>query len=253
MPGSADSQPRAAEASAYMAALAAWSNPVPLTPSSDGLSTAMIQIKIRSSEQLHRVHRPTMDPTPCLRLPLEILRNVTAYLNLHDQVRLSMTNRHFWFAIQPPTHNDFLAAETCDWAISKQFYTCGGCAQFRRLRDFADDMRKGTRARNGLDARTRLCLRCGVEEGWYPEGAKIAIYGKPAVLVRSCMKLTDHVNCIASFGSLGFFWTSLQRDTAPFYVDTHHFEHDDDWSSVRRSHVEIKYAQEEEHGLWFDL
>lgn len=190
--------------------------------------------------------------TPLLRLPVELLLNVTDYLDLQDQVRLSMGNRYLRLILRAPTHSDFLTAEASDFAISKQLYTCRGCVRFRDLLQFADDMRKGARARSGSDAQTRFCLECGVARGWYSEGAKIAIYGKPAVLGRLCSGFTDRCGSKASCGSRALAWTPLQKEARSQYGDDYRRERDDGWAYTSRSFTETRHAQEE-YGLWLDV
>lgn len=193
-----------------------------------------------------------MSSIPLLRLPVEMLRNVTDYLDIQDKARLAMTNRYLRFTLPAPTHSDFLRAEASEWAISKQLYTCRGCIRFRGLHQFADDMRKGARARSASDARSRFCLECGVEQGWYSEGAKIAIYGKPAVLGRLCSGFTDHCGSEVSCGSRALVWTPLQRPKRSRYADDCRGERDDEWAYMPKSYVGMRHA-EEEYGLWLDM
>lgn len=187
-----------------------------------------------------------MASTPLLRLPVEMLRNVTDYLEIQDQARLSMTNRYLRFTLPTPTHSDFVRAEANEWAVSKQLYTCKGCVCFRGLQKFADDMRKGARARSASDAQSRFCLECGVERGWYTEGTIIAIYGKAAVLGRICSDLTDRC------GSRALTWKPLQRPKCEHYGNDSRRERDDEWAYMSRSHVGTRHA-EEEYGLWLDI
>lgn len=184
-----------------------------------------------------------MASAPLLQLPVEMLRNVTDRLDLQERVRLSMTNRYLYFTLGVPTHSDLLAAEACDFATSKQLYACKGCVRFRYLSQFADDMRKGARTRSGPDAQSRFCLECGVERGWYSEGAMIAIYGKPAVLGRLCSSVTDHCGSKASCGSRTLVWTPLQVSQPSRY---------DGWTYMTQSRSETRHAQEE-YEMWLDV
>ncbi|KAF9736707.1 hypothetical protein PMIN06_002740 [Paraphaeosphaeria minitans] len=193
-----------------------------------------------------------MASTPLLRLPVEMLRNVTDYLEIQDQARLSMTNRYYRFTLPAPTHSEFLRAEASEWAVSKQLYTCKVCVRFRGLRKFADDMRKGTRARSASDSRSRFCLECGVENGWYSEGTIIAIYGKPAVLGWVCSDLTDRSGSKASCGSRELAWTPLQRPKREQYGNDSRLQRDDEWAYMARSDVGTRLA-EEEYELWFNI
>ncbi|KAF1971078.1 hypothetical protein BU23DRAFT_199972 [Bimuria novae-zelandiae CBS 107.79] len=193
-----------------------------------------------------------MASPPLLRLPVEMLRNITDHLHLHDQVRLAMTSRYLRLTLGVPTHSDFLAAEGGEFAISKQLYTCKGCVRFRELHEFADDMRKGARARSGSSAPTRFCLQCGVVRGWYSEGAKIAIYGKSAVLGPICSNLTDRCSSKTLCGSRTLMWRPLQKERPSRYADAYQRERDDGWAYMSRSFTETRHAQEE-FGLWLDV
>lgn len=86
------------------------------------------------------------------------------YLEIQEISNLACTNRYFKSIIQPPSHQDFLAAEAGAWATAKQLYACKGCHRFRRWKEFADDMRKGKRSRTQVDANVRFCLECGIKE-----------------------------------------------------------------------------------------
>ena len=190
-----------------------------------------------------------MPCTPLLRLPVEMLRSITDHLNLQDQVRLSMTNRCLYLTLGRPTHSDFLKAEASEFAVSKQLYACKGCVRFRSLPQFADDMRKSTRTRSGPDAQSRFCLECGVKRGWYSEGAKIAIYGMPAVLGRVCSDFTDQCDAKTSCGSPQLRWKPLRKEQLFRHADEH--RPDDSWAYLSRSFTETRHAQEE-YSLWLD-
>ncbi|KAF2678592.1 F-box domain-containing protein [Lentithecium fluviatile CBS 122367] len=192
-----------------------------------------------------------MTSTPLLRLPLELLMDIIGRLDLQDKVRLGMTNRYLRSIIEPPTHEQLLQAENCKWATDKQLFTCKRCVGFRHLRHFADDMRKGKRARRGPEASTRLCIKCGVEEGWYSEGMEITVLGERAVLVRHCRTLTDHNQTKAACGSFGVVWTSVQSATPQQHPNgPQHSE--DDWAHSARYFVQGRHA-EEMYGFWADL
>jgi hypothetical protein len=176
-----------------------------------------------------------------------MLTNITDRLDLQDRIRLAMANRFLRSIIPPPTHEQFLRAESGEWAISKGLYTCEGCVGFQRLVQFADDMRKGRRARRGLDAATRLCIKCGVDRGCYSEGMEIAVLGRRAVLGRYCRALTDQPNTRATCGSSGVLWTWTPKE-----MPSNEQHSEDDWEHSTRNFVEGKHT-EELCGFWTDL
>ena len=104
---------------------------------------------------------PTLPP-PILRLPVELHKDIIDFLNLSERALLSSSCRYFAFTIKKPTFEEFLEAEACECPISKALYACKGCARLRHLLQFSDDMRKGKRGRNGVEAKTRFCVKCGV-------------------------------------------------------------------------------------------
>jgi hypothetical protein len=188
---------------------------------------------------------------PLLRLPLEMLTNITDRLALHDKVHLAMTNRYLRSMIKPPTQGEFLQVENSEWAISRQLYSCKGCAGFRPLLHFADDMRKGRRARRGAEAGTRLCIKCGVDCGWYAAGTEISVLGRRAVLGQHCRALTDHTRAKASCGSVGALWT-LVRTGEPRWYHSNNQLPEDDWAHSTRYFGQGRHA-EEVFGCWLDL
>ncbi|KAF1994921.1 hypothetical protein P154DRAFT_399752, partial [Amniculicola lignicola CBS 123094] len=139
-----------------------------------------------------------MAHSPFLRLPVELHRDIFDYLEIQDKARLQSTSRYFATLTKPLTYEDFLAAECKPWAISKQLYACKGCASFRHLSRFTDDMRKGKRGRHGEEANTRYCVKCGVDRHIYTPGTKFAILGQPWVVCKQCVVFTDQVGCRGS-------------------------------------------------------
>jgi len=191
-----------------------------------------------------------MPPLTLLSLPVEILREIAECLDLQDQTRLAMANGYLHSVVRAPTHDDFLLAEASAWAISKQLFTCKGCVRFRGLSQFADDMRKGVRARSGPDARLRFCLECGVSRDWYSEGEEIAVKGQPAVLRRLCSTLTDRGK--SPCGSRLLFWVPLQSRRVSQYACDHSPEQEDDWVWLTRHSAENRHMQET-YGLWLNI
>jgi hypothetical protein len=126
-----------------------------------------------------------------LRLPVELHLAIIDKLELHPTVNLAFTSRYFRSIIARPSHADYLVAETHSWARERALFACSGCAHFRRIEEFADDMRKSRYTRGGVGAATRLCLECGVMRGLYSPGTSVVIYGKPHVLCRLCAAFTE--------------------------------------------------------------
>ncbi|KAF2706052.1 hypothetical protein K504DRAFT_344439, partial [Pleomassaria siparia CBS 279.74] len=127
-----------------------------------------------------------MSPPPLLRLPIELHLAIIDKLEFQDKVRLTVTCRYFLSAIKKPTRQDYLAAETSTWAISNELYTCSICIRLRRLRRFTDDMRKGKRVRHGLEANTRCCVDCAIDQQLYPAGTKVTVMGQSYILCSRC-------------------------------------------------------------------
>ncbi|KAH8725769.1 hypothetical protein GQ44DRAFT_615152 [Phaeosphaeriaceae sp. PMI808] len=131
-------------------------------------------------------------PPHLLRLPVELHLSIIDKLAFEDNINLAFTNRYFCSIVKPPTHRDYLIAEEEDWAKNKELFACGGCARFRRFKEFADDMKKGRRSRGGINANARLCLACGVLQGLYSPGTSVLSYGKHHMLCRLCKTFTEH-------------------------------------------------------------
>ncbi|KAH7083739.1 hypothetical protein FB567DRAFT_447230 [Paraphoma chrysanthemicola] len=129
-----------------------------------------------------------------LRLPVELHLQVLNQLAINDNVSITAVNRYFRTIVKPPSHADYLIAETDDWAKQKRLYACSGCSNFRRFEEFADAMRKGKYTRGGALANARLCLQCGIVRGLYIPGMFVVIYGNTRTLCKVCRTFTDHVS-----------------------------------------------------------
>jgi hypothetical protein len=169
---------------------------------------------------------------------MELLRNILTCLELQDKAHLAMTNRYLRAIIEPPSHEDFLQAETTEWATSKSLYVCKGCVRFRRYDQFADDMRKGRRALRGAEANTRLCLECGVRQGVYSKGIEITFKGQHAILDWDCITLTDRDARRTSCGSTMPFWNCIRIKSMQHHQDHRQPANDDDWAYSKRFYVE---------------
>ncbi|KAF2646419.1 hypothetical protein P280DRAFT_512593 [Massarina eburnea CBS 473.64] len=150
--------------------------------------------------------------TTLTSLPLEMLKNIIHHLDLQHKACLAATNRYLRAIIKPPTHEDFLRAETEEWAVSRMLYTCKGCVRFRQYDQFADEMRKGRHALREKEASTRLCIACGIRQGIYSEGAVIVFKGQRTTLGRLRMNLTDRAISVRRSASASISEMQLHRD-----------------------------------------
>lgn len=194
---------------------------------------------------------PLLVLPPLLRLPIELHYEIVSHLELQDRVRLTLTSRYFTSLIEPTTFKDFLTAETGPWAISKDYYACKGCKRFRHLLQFADDMRKGKRARHGVDAQARFCVQCGVDQHWYSPGTNFTIMGKPHVICRLCGAFTDRLGVEGACASC---LPSLRAQKKNTSLDTRDslYESEDDWAYSTKSYTEGNKHSEEMYGVWPD-
>jgi hypothetical protein len=128
------------------------------------------------------------------RLPVELHLGIIEKLELQDRISLASANYYFRSIISTPSHAEYLVAEADVYAKGRGLFACSDCARFRRFEEFADDMKKGKRARGGPGADRRLCLQCGVNSGLYVPGTTVVIYGSPHVLCQFCMTFTDRFN-----------------------------------------------------------
>lgn len=192
---------------------------------------------------------PVIIPPPLLRLPVELHREIISNLELQDHALLSCTSRYFAWLIKPPTFDEFLAAETKPWAISKNLYACKGCKRFQHLLQFADDMRKAKRGRHGLDAHTRFCVKCGVDQHWYPAGTEFTIMGEPYVVCMLCEVVTDRVSargaCLPTL-------QAVRKKRVDLTSAGRHYESEDDWGHALKSFAGGKHS-EEMYGIWPDV
>ncbi|KAH7139155.1 hypothetical protein B0J11DRAFT_36257 [Dendryphion nanum] len=183
---------------------------------------------------------------PLLSLPPELRQNIIDRLELQDEARLLLTCRSFNQDIKPFILDYFLAAETKEWAITKQLFTCKGCVRFRRLLEFSDEMRKGKKGRNKPNAPTRLCLKCGVRQGLYVAGADVVIMGSRHTVGGSCqlLNVADNAQKICQPCSA----TGIRhRDRKTEFPDDLHFYNDCEYFS--KSYLKDKHIQEIEAGM----
>ncbi|ORY15253.1 hypothetical protein BCR34DRAFT_585154 [Clohesyomyces aquaticus] len=186
-----------------------------------------------------------------LRLPPELHYDIVDLLEIQDKARLSRTNQYFSSLIKPPTHQEFLAAETGQWSISSELFTCKGCIRFRPLIQFTDDMRKGKRGRNGAEANTRFCIKCGVDRDWFALGAEFSIMGRRYVRCegKDCRHFTSRVG-IKGFCNIDSpTKRHVRKKSDRPYNGNREYESDDDWDYLTRSCVNGKHS-EEMYGVW---
>lgn len=100
-------------------------------------------------------------PPRLTNLPSEVQNAIIDLLDGSDRLLLRATNRHFR-GIIPVTIDDLLAAEQGAVSLSLNLYACFDCLRLRRAARFADNMRKGERARGGTRPWSRFCIECGL-------------------------------------------------------------------------------------------
>ena len=189
-----------------------------------------------------------MKSAPLSRLPLELHFEIANNLELHDKVRLSAINHYFRTAIKP-TLEEFLNAEASPWAMSRNLYTCEKCVRFHRLVHFSDSMRKGKFSRNGKGASTRLCIKCGVESGFYTKGTTLMIFGKRyEVCGPSCSKFTDRANMEDAGGSLHSYLRPIRNDQDSQSTNHDCGQHED---HLTKFHAGGRHS-DEWYGVWSD-
>ncbi|KAF2466128.1 uncharacterized protein BDR25DRAFT_79655 [Lindgomyces ingoldianus] len=193
-----------------------------------------------------------MNPSPLLRLPVELHWDIIDLLDIQDRARLACASQYFSSIIKPPTHQDFLAAETSPWATSRDLFTCKGCVRFRHLLQFTDDMRKGKRGRNGVGANTRFCIDCGVDQHWFPLGAEVTIMGETYVICRDCRKFTDQVGSKGLCNPCSPISRSVRKKRPKPNTGNNQYDSEDDWAYSTRSCAGGKHS-EEMYGLWPDI
>jgi hypothetical protein len=154
-----------------------------------------------------------------------------------------MTCRYFSKTIIPPTTQEFLGAETEPWAISKQLYFCSSCRSMWPLRHFTDDMRKGKRGRSGVDAKSRLCVKCGVNRQLHPPGSKLKILGQMYVVCKLSAPFTGRLD-LSNRPEPYFPILRVERKRTTAPDSNGHYQSDDDWEYSTRLHVGGKHCGE---------
>jgi hypothetical protein len=185
-----------------------------------------------------------MQHSPLLRLPVELLRDVSDYLALQDKAHLAATSRRLATVIKPPTTDEFLAAEKDSWATSRNLYTCTGCIRFRHLLQFTDEMRKGKRGRHGSSASARICIKCGVDRQLYRLGMQIRIMGQPHAVCKLCGLFTDRAQSLGAWNPCFQSPEAVHQRNNDRKVRYDYYEHTDDWACFVRSHASGKYSEE---------
>jgi len=193
-----------------------------------------------------------MLPPPLLRLPIELHRDIIDKLAFQDRVRLTLTCRYFLSIIKPPTYQDLLAVEISSWAVSSELYTCKFCIRLRHLRRYADDMRKGKRARHGVDVNTRFCLDCGVEQHLYPPGTTVTVMGQTHSLCMRCKIFPVLNSSELTLKGCSSCTRAVQKMGAKSCGDDEQYDSEDDWSYSTRSFVDGKHSGEL-HGAYPDF
>lgn len=194
-----------------------------------------------------------MASSPLLWPPTELHYKILDLLEIQDKARLSCTNVYFSLLIKPPTLQEFLVAETTQWAIDRCLFSCRGCVRLRPLRKFTDDMRKGKRGRNGVDAGARFCIDCGVDRDWFPLGAEYTIMGKRWVKCKAqrCGRFTDQAGSKGLCNIHSPATKSLQKTRTQPQNSNTQYESEDEWAIATRFCAGGKHS-EEMYGMWPD-
>ncbi|KAL3452227.1 hypothetical protein BJX65DRAFT_175545 [Aspergillus insuetus] len=148
-----------------------------------------------------------------LTLPPELHFLILTHLPFPSRTHLSLTCTYFHTLIPPMTHTELLAAESTEFAVSRDLYACRYCLRLRHSWEFGDRMLHKRRGRRGKAAGRRFCVECGLcsrgdGEARYGPGAMVVRGGVVYVVCRGCGRfgemggVDDHGSdvCRACFG-----------------------------------------------------
>ncbi|KAL2854075.1 hypothetical protein BJX68DRAFT_38831 [Aspergillus pseudodeflectus] len=133
-----------------------------------------------------------------LTLPPELHLLILTHLPFPSKTHLSLTCTYFHALIPPMTHAELLAAESTEFAISRDLYACRYCLRLRHSSEFGDRMLHKRRGRRGKSAGRRFCVECGLR----PRGGGEARYGPGAMVVRGGVVFVVCKAC-GVFGEVG--------------------------------------------------
>jgi hypothetical protein len=184
-----------------------------------------------------------------LRLPVELHLGVIDKLGLHDRVNLASTNLYFRSIVKPPTHDDYLLAESSDWATTRNMFACSRCTRIRGYKKFADEMRKGRYSRGGAHAALRLCLSCGADTGLYTLGAIVFVWGEVQVLCKVCRAFPNDTTCQVACAEC----TPAARPSSASSTSTNQRQYTREHPTSRSARVFIDSTHEDElYAAWRD-
>ncbi|KAJ0418531.1 hypothetical protein BJY00DRAFT_314897 [Aspergillus carlsbadensis] len=126
-----------------------------------------------------------------LTLPPELHLLILTYLPFPSRTHLALTCTYFHNLIPPMTHTELLAAESTEFATTRDLYACRYCLRLRHSSAFGDRMLHRRRGRRGKSAGRRFCVECGLRprgggEARYGPGAKVVRGGVVFVVCRVC-------------------------------------------------------------------
>jgi hypothetical protein len=150
-----------------------------------------------------------------------------------------------------PSFKEFLAAERHAWAISKELYACRGCKRLRRLRQFADELRKGKRGRGGIEADSRFCVECGLSHDWYQADMIFTILGETYMVRNLCKTCRGRVEKKRACNTCSFTLQAIWTGSKYLDRDAHHYESYDDWEHTTNAYAIGRHA-DEMYGVWPD-
>lgn len=127
---------------------------------------------------------------PLLQLPPEIHLLILHHLFFRHRLHLKQTCCYFHDLVPPLSHTELLAAETSDYALDRDLYTCRYCLRLLPASMFARKMLQSRRAKYGRNVDRRFCVECGLKPrdgtARYGPGAQITMQGTFYVICIIC-------------------------------------------------------------------
>ncbi|KAH9907821.1 hypothetical protein F4778DRAFT_448467 [Xylariomycetidae sp. FL2044] len=138
------------------------------------------------------------EPTPSLLgIPAELQLHIVEMVDFPANRHLEATCRQFRSLMQT-LRDRLFNDERSDFAMEHRLFACFDCQRIKPSSAFADTQRKGSRGKNGVMARFRFCIRCGIKEVHervprtrYSPGVRFKSQGKWVVWCVCCGKIGD--------------------------------------------------------------